>query len=79
MHRHFLEAQPRRQRDAFAERQHFAGAERRTNDNSFRGVRHRRAQQRLVAIVGKTHRKQGVALEMMVASSSAGRCVTRPR
>src|SRR6266851_6041490 len=26
MRRHFLEAQPRRQRDAFAERQHLAGA-----------------------------------------------------
>ena len=63
MDRHFLEAQPRRQRHAFAERQHFAGAERGNERQQIgRGVRDRRAQQRLVAVVGKPHRKQRVAL-----------------
>ena len=54
---HFLEAQPGRKRHAFAERQHFAGAERgHERQQVGRGVRHRRAQQRLVAVVGKAHR-----------------------
>ena len=63
MHRHFLEAQPGRQRHAFTERQHLAGAERgHERQQVCGGIRDRGAQQRLVAIVGEAHRKQRVAL-----------------
>ena len=63
MRRHFLEAQARRQRDTLTEGQHFAGAERgHERQQVGGGVRDRRAQQRLVAVVGKPHRKQRVAL-----------------
>ena len=63
MNRHFLEAQPGRKRHAFTESEHFAGSERGNERQQVgRGVGDRRAQQRLVAIVGEPHRKQRVAL-----------------
>lgn len=58
MRRHFLEAQAGRKGHAFAERQHFAGAERGNEREKVRGgVGHRRTQQRLVAVVGEPHRE----------------------
>src|SRR3984885_11597379 len=63
MRRYFLEAQPGRKRHAFAESQHFAGAERGNERQQVGGgVRDRRAQQRLGALVGEAHREQRVAL-----------------
>ena len=58
-----LEAQPGRQRHAFAEGEHFARAERgHEADQRAGGVRHRGAHDRLVAVVRHAHRKQGRAL-----------------
>jgi len=80
MRRHFLEAQAGRQRDAFAERQHFAGASEGTNDNRLAAAsdtaERSSAWSRSLArrIVNRV-----LHWEMMVASSSAGRCVTSPR
>ena len=63
MNRYFLEPQAGRQRHAFAEREHFARSERGNEGQQVcRGVRDRRAQQRLVALVGQAHREQRVAL-----------------
>jgi hypothetical protein len=53
----------RRLRDAFAEGKGFAGAERRQESEKVRrGVRDRRAQQPLVALIGHAHREQRAAL-----------------
>ena len=61
--RHFLEAQPGRQRHTFAEGEDFAGTERRHERQQVGGrIRDRGAQQGLVAIGGEAHRKHPVAL-----------------
>ena len=61
--RQFAELHPRRQRHAGAEREHLAGAERGNEGQQARaGVRDRRADQRLVAVVRQPHHEQGAAL-----------------
>ena len=62
-HRQFAELHAGRQRHAGAEREHLAGAERgNEGQHAGAGVRHRRADQRLVAVVGQPHDEQRAAL-----------------
>ena len=74
-----MERHPRRHRHALAERDDLAGAQGRHEGQQVRGIRDRRGQEGLVAVVGHPHGEQGAALghdgrvEFGRAAASPGR------